>query len=79
MPVYHTQWGSDIDKPVAKITGGTGHPHAYHPTIPDPFGKAQQASSGFSRETNPNEVAKFAYKLWGATHRGDSGRINWRG
>ena len=41
------------------------------------FGKAQQPASGFDRESNPLEVAKWAYQLYFATHRGAAGKLCW--
>ena len=40
------------------------------------YGQAQQPP-GFNRESNPNEVAKFAYKLYFATHADASRTIVW--
>jgi hypothetical protein len=35
------------------------------------FGKGQQESEGMSRETNPNEVDKYPFKIWYALYKGE--------
>lgn len=43
--------------------------------VSDDFGKAQQKP--FNRERDPNEVAKYAFKLWYATHTDSLKHMNW--
>jgi hypothetical protein len=58
---HHRQFPAEWWSPLMAPDGIDG------PASPN-FGRAQQPPT-FDRECNPNEAAKYAPKLWFATHR----------